>query len=305
MEAREAIAPNPSGALAQPAKLLGESPRRAQRSWFRLLLQNRAATAGIVVIVAIVLLALIVPSISPYDPTAVDPPNRLADPTAAHWLGTDQLGRDVLTRIIYGARVSLPVGVLVMLLGTGVGSLIGVLTGYYSRVDSVVMRIMDALMAFPGILLAIALVASLGAQPLTVVLAIAVVGMPAVARIVRSVTLNAKFMLYVDSARAVGVSDARILTRYLFPNALPVLIVQSTFVISEAIVAEAALAYLGSGIPPQIPTWGTMIHDGQAVITSAWWLAVGPSAMLFLTILSLNLIGDGLRDALDPRLRGQ
>lgn len=279
---------------------LARSPRLA---WIRVLLRNPGAIIGLTLLFALIILALLAPRLVPYDANALDPGRRLLAPSTRNPLGTDQLGRDVLTRAIHSARVSLPIGLGVTILATVLGSLIGVVSGYYPRADAILMRIMDGLMAFPGILLALALVASLGARVSNVILAIAIVDTPAIARIVRGTTLGTKGMAYVESARAIGARDGRILWRYIFPSALPILIVQATFVISGAILAEASLSFLGVGISSDTPTWGTMLREGQALIARAWWLAVAPGVALFLAILALNLVGDGLRDALDPRLR--
>jgi peptide/nickel transport system permease protein len=205
--------------------------------------------------------------------------------------------------VIHGGRVSLLIGVSVTLAAGALGSLLGLLSGYYSRLDTPIMRTLDGLMAFPSILLAIAIMASLGPSTINVFFALLVVYTPTVARLVRSTTLVTKQQPYVESARAIGMSDRAILLRYIFPNGLSPLIVQCTFVVAFAIISEASLSFLGAGVDPETPTWGNMLRDGQRILQRAWWLAVFPGVALVLTVLSLNLLGDGLRDALDPRAR--
>lgn len=271
--------------------------------WLRHLLANRVALVSSAFILMILALALFVPLLSPYDPSFVDPINRLLGPSPQHWLGTDDLGRDVLTRTLYGTRVSLLVGASVTLSATILGTILGLLAGYYNRLDSVIMRVMDGFMAFPSILLAIAVMAALGAKTVNVIIALAIVYTPRIARLVRGTTLMTKEQPYVESARAIGASDWRILPLYILVNSLSPLIIQSTFIVAYAIIAEASLSFLGVGVPPDVPTWGNMLRDGQRLLNRAWWLAVLPGVALFLTVLCLNLIGDGLRDALDPRAR--
>jgi peptide/nickel transport system permease protein len=271
--------------------------------WVRLLLENPAALASLSFVGAVVLLALLAPVIAPYDPGYVDPTIRLQGPSAEHWFGTDALGRDVFSRAVYGARISLLVGASVTVGAIVLGSVIGLVAGYYQRIDTPMMRVMDGFEAFPSILLAIAIMATLGPAVKNVVLALSVVYAPNIARLVRSTTLVNKGQAYVESARAIGMRDAVILRRYIFMNSLSPLIVQSTFVVAFAILAEASLSYLGAGVPAGIATWGNMVSDGQAQLQRAWWIAVFPGSFLFFTVLAMNLIGDGLRDALDPRLR--
>jgi peptide/nickel transport system permease protein len=249
--------------------------------------------------------AFLAPLLAPYDPTFLDPVIRLQSPSADHWFGTDDLGRDVLSRVITGTRISLAIGISVTLVAGFIGSVLGLVSGYYGRLDAIIMRVMDGLMAFPSILLAIALMASLGPSTVNVFIALVVVYTPSVARLVRSQTLVLRQMTFVESARSIGLRDASILRRYVFANALSPLIVQCTFVIAFAIISEASLSFLGAGVPPEEPTWGNMLREGQRVLQRAWWLAVVPGAALVTTILSLNLVGDALRDALDPRSRGR
>ena len=271
--------------------------------WVKMLLENRAAVVSGLFILITVLLAVFAPLLSPYDPTHLEPGIRLLGPSSSHWFGTDDVGRDVLTRILFGARISLIVGASVTLVAALVGSVLGLVAAYYPKFDTPIMRIMDGMMAFPSILLAIAIMASLGPSTTNVIVALSVVYTPSIARLVRSAALVTKQQPYVESARVIGARDPLILRRYVFANSLSPLIVQCTFVVAFAIISEASLSFLGAGVPPEIPTWGNMLRDGQRVLQRAWWLAVFPGTALFLMVLALNLLGDGLRDALDPRTR--
>ena len=271
--------------------------------WLRTLLENPGVLVSLGFIVVVALLGVFAPVIAQVDPDFVDPVVRLEGPSTEHWFGTDDLGRDVFSRAIHGARISLLVGVTVMIGATFLGSVIGLLAGYYQRIDSVLMRIMDGLEAFPSILLAIAIMATFGSATRNVILALSVVFAPNVARLVRSTTLMNRGQQYVESAKAIGLGDLPILVRYIFMNSLSPLIVQATFVIAFAILAEASLSFLGAGVPPDTPTWGSMVSSGQPRLQQAWWISVFPGTLLFVTVLAFNLIGDGLRDALDPRSR--
>lgn len=287
-----------------PPRVAGaEGPPLRRSPRFRMLVESRGVPACGGFILTVVALAVLVPVLSPYEPSIVNPASRLQGPSPAHWLGTDDLGRDVLTRALYGARVSLGVGGVVTMTAAVVGSILGLLSAYYRRADMVVMRVMDGLMAFPTILLAIALMASLGPQTTNVMVSLAVAYTAPVSRLVRGATLVAKELPYVESARSIGAPDLVILGRHVFPNVLSPVIVQCTFVVASAIISEASLSFLGAGVPPETPTWGNMLRDGQRLLSRAWWIAVVPGVALFLTVLSLNLLGDALRDALDPRAK--
>ena len=271
--------------------------------WVRLLLENPAVVASLLLLLAILLTALFAPAIAPFDPGFVNPADRLDPPSAAHWFGTDDLGRDVFSRVVYGARISLLVGVTVTIGATVIGSLIGLIAGYYPRADTPLMRIMDGLEAFPSILLALTIMATLGPAVENVIVALSVVYTPNIARLVRGTTLMNRQQTYVESARAIGMRDFPILRRYIFANSLSPLIVQCTFVVAFAILTEASLSFLGAGVPPDIPTWGSIVSSGQPRLQQAWWISVFAGTFLFVTVLATNLIGDGLRDALDPRSR--
>lgn len=285
--------------------LLGRISPSSRWYWLRTFLGNPVALVSSVFVLFTVVVAILAPLLTPYDPTWLDPVIRLQPPSAAHWFGTDDLGRDVLSRVIAGTRISLAIGVSVTLVAGLIGTVLGLVSGYYERLDAIIMRVMDGLMAFPSILLAIALMASLGPSTINVFIALVVVYTPTVARLMRSQTLVLRQMTYVESARGIGLGDATILRKYVFANALSPLIVQCTFVIAFAIISEASLSFLGAGVPPEEPTWGNMLRDGQRVLQRAWWLAVFPGMALVITILTLNLVGDNLRDALDPRSRNR
>jgi peptide/nickel transport system permease protein len=251
----------------------------------------------------VALAAIFAPLIAPHDPTYIDPPHRLEGPSTDYWFGTDDLGRDVFSRLVYGGRVSLIVSLSVTGISAAVGVTIGLIAGYYRRLDGLLMRLMDGMMAFPGVLLAIAVVVALGPRLRSVVIALALVYLPVIARMTRTITLVIRELPYVEAARCIGLGDRAILTRYILRNALSPLIVQCTFVAAYAILAESSLSFLGASVDPETPTWGNMLRDGQRLINTAWWMAVAPGVTLFVTVLACTLIGDALRDAFDPRAR--
>jgi peptide/nickel transport system permease protein len=248
-------------------------------------------------------MAITAPLLTPLDPQAVAPEQRLAPPSSAHLAGTDNFGRDLFSRTVYGARVSLLIGGLVAIFATLIGTILGLIAGYYPRIDRVLMRLMDSLMAFPAVVLAVAIMAAVGPQISNVVIALSVVYMPRIARLVRSVVLVVREMQYIEAARSVGLQDGRILLRHILPNCLPVLSVQSTFIFAEAVLAEAALSFLGVGTPPFIPSWGIILGEARTYIRDAPWMMLLPGICLSITVLGLNVMGDGLRDLLDPRQR--
>ncbi|RFB73558.1 MULTISPECIES: ABC transporter permease [unclassified Herbaspirillum] len=266
-------------------------------------MRRKLVMFGVFTLVALTLLAIIVPLTSPYDPSALDIMARLQAPSGAHWFGTDEFGRDIFTRVLTGGRYSLTIGALVVVVALAAGVLMGLCAGFFKRLDAPIMRVVDAMMSFPDILLAIALVAILGSSLINVVLALAIVYTPRVARIVRASTLVVRELLFVEAARALGVSTARIVFFHVLGNILSPILVQGTFIFAYAILAEAGLSFLGVGVPPELPTWGTMISSGQAYAEQAIWLVVFPGIAIVLSALSLQMVGDGLRDMLDPRLR--
>lgn len=249
--------------------------------------------------------AVFAPMLSPYDPQERHPAGSLASPTAINLLGTDQLGRDVLSRIILGARISLTVGLAAVVLGVSIGTLAGLAAGYWGgRVDLVLQRIVDTLMAFPGLILNLFIMAVLGAGLINVVIALAIGMAPNASRIVRGATVSVKQEVYIEAARALGASHKRIIFRYILPNVAAPIIVISTIGLGAAIIAEASLSFLGLGVPPPTPTWGQMIGGSSRLfIERAPWLALFPGIAISLTVMSINLFGDALRDILDPRLR--
>jgi peptide/nickel transport system permease protein len=260
--------------------------------------------AGGIIIAIVVLSAVFAPWLMPWDAAAQDLPHRLQGPTWQHWFGLDELGRDILARVLLGARVSLMVGVVVVGVSSIVGMAVGGVSGYYGgRVDQILGRIMDVLMAFPGMLLAIALVAVLGPSLVNVVLALAVIGWVGYARLVRGQVLRAREFEYVMAAKALGAGTLRVLTRHVLPTALPPLMVQATLGMAGAILAEAALSFLGLGVQPPTPSWGTMINGGRVHLLDAPHLTVFPGLFLAIVVLGFNFLGDGLRDAIDPRRR--
>jgi len=275
-----------------------------QWRWLRLLVRRKIALAGAVLVVINVFVAALAPALGRWDPQLLDVKARLAAPSPSHWFGTDDVGRDVWSRVIYGARLSMIVGVAVVAFSFAGGIVFGLLGGYYRPLDNALMRIMDGLMAFPGIILAIALMASLGPSLINVIVALGIVYVPRVARIVRGSVLVIRETPYVEAARALGVPDYTVLCRHVFPNCLSPVIVQGTFIFAAAVLGEAALSFLGVGVPPQIPSWGNVLAEGRLYLRQAPWLTLFPGAAIMACILGLNLFGDGLRDLLDPKLRG-
>ncbi|HTW52244.1 MAG TPA: ABC transporter permease [Stellaceae bacterium] len=253
-------------------------------------------------LVLMLAMAIFAPWLGTVDPTALAPAHRLRWPSAEYWFGSDMLGRDIYSRTIYGARVSLIVGLSVALLATGLGLAIGLATGFNRWIDAVIMRVMDGLMAIPGILIAIALMALTRASIGNVIFAITVSEVPRVTRLVRSVVLTLRDQPFVEAAIASGTSQIRILWRHIVPNTLATLLVQGTYICASAMITEAILSFLGAGTPPIIPSWGNIMAEGRAVFLVAYYIVLFPGIFLSLTVLAINLLGDGLRDAIDPRL---
>ncbi len=273
--------------------------------WLRRLLANHSVVVGALILLAFVLAALLAGTLSTHNPTRLEPAARLQPPSARHFLGTDEFGRDVWSLVLHGSRISLVVGVTTMLLTSVGGIVVGLVAGFSRRLDTVVMRVMDGLMAFPAILLAIALMAVRGSGVWNVIFALSVVYMPRTAMLIRSTVLSIRELDYVQAARALGREDAGIAVRHILPNCVGPLLVQGSFVFAYAILAEAILGFLGVGVPPYVPSWGNVIASGKNVIREAFWVSLFPGVALTLAGLSLNLLGDGLRDFLDPRLRVQ
>ncbi len=276
-----------------------------QRFW-----RNRTALAGILIVFGFLLVAILADILAPHDPLEQDLYNRLKPPiweeegTRAHLLGTDDFGRDILSRLIYGARYSLFIGVISVSISLVIGTLLGALAGFYQRgVDQVIMRLMDIMLAFPSILLAIAIVAMLGPKLQNAMIAVGVVGIPQYARIVRASVLVQAEREYVLATRSLGAQDGRLIFRTILPNSLAPLLVQSTLGFATAILDAAGLSFLGLGAQPPLPEWGAMLSSAQSLILRAWWVITFPGLAILLTVLGFNLMGDGLRDALDPRLK--
>jgi peptide/nickel transport system permease protein len=248
------------------------------------------------------LMAVFAPYLGTVDPQALSPIRRLRWPSAQHWFGTDMLGRDIYSRTLYGARISLTVGISVALLASGIGLVIGLVTGFSRWTDAIMMRIMDGLMSIPPILLAIALMALTRASLENVIIAITIAQVPRDTRLVRSVVLTLRELPFVEAAYASGTGFLRILWRHILPNALPILLVQATFTAAAAMLVEAILSFLGAGTPPNVPSWGNIMAEGRSLFQVAYYIVLIPGAFLSITVLAINLLGDGLRDALDPRL---
>jgi peptide/nickel transport system permease protein len=271
--------------------------------FLRMMRRRRVIGLGAVILLLIVAAAAGAPWLTAYSPVALDVPSRLQAPGRTHLFGTDDFGRDIFSRVLFGARLSLLVGTLVTALATAGGVVIGLAAGANPRTDRVLMRVMDGLMAFPDIVLAIALMATLGPSVRNVIIALGFVYTPRVARVVRASVLVIINQEYVEAARAIGAARARIMVRYVLANSISPVIVQATFIAAYAMLGEAALSFLGVGVPPQVPTWGGIIASGQVYLRQAAWISVFPGAAIILCVLALNLLGDGLRDFLDPRLR--
>lgn len=287
------------------AALALDPPRFASPTWPRLkdaLRRHPTAIVGALVLMMMILIAIFAPWLGTIDPQAVAPIRRLKPPSAEFWFGSDMLGRDVYSRVLYGARVSLSVGLAVAFFSTLVGLAIGLVTGYIRWLDAIVMRIMDGLMSIPSVLLAIALMALTTASIQNVVLAITLAEVPRVVRLVRSLVLGLREQPYVEAAIAAGTTLPRILVRHILPNTVAPLLVQATYVCASAMITEAILSFIGAGTPPNIPSWGNIMAEARSLFQIAGYLILFPGLCLSITVLAVNLLGDGMRDALDPRL---
>ncbi|MDR2787070.1 MAG: ABC transporter permease [Candidatus Accumulibacter sp.] len=269
----------------------------------RRLFARRVVLVAALLLLAVVALAIFFPLFSGVDPNAISVMDRLKAPSADHWAGTDELGRDLAMRIVWGGRYSIMIGIATALFSVIAGTTLGLLAGFFRRLDGPIMRVVDAMMSFPDILLGISLVSILGASLWNVVFALAIVYTPRVARVVRASTLVIRELLFVDAARALGVSTPRVLYAHILPNLFSPVLVQLTFIFAYAILAEAGLSFLGVGVPPEIPTWGTMISSSLQYADRAFWTILFPGVAIILTALSLQIVGDGVRDMLDPKLR--
>jgi peptide/nickel transport system permease protein len=279
--------------------------KRFYKTW-RKLLSNKLAAAGLLVCVLMVLVALLAPVLAPNDPNFQTYTDILKGPSETYPMGTDNLGRCVLSRVLYGTRITIVVGVVAVAIAMSLGTALGLLAGYYKgRVDAVISAVTDAVWSFPTIILALAITTALGPGLTNVLIAIGIVFTPAFARVVRAMVLSVREMEYVQGARAIGLSDARIILRYILPNVVPVIIIQASLNAAQAIISEASLSFLGLGIQPPEASWGYMLKTGYPYLWMAPWLSIYPGLMILLIVLALNFLGDGLRDALDVRLKAE
>ena len=266
--------------------------------------RNRLAMSGLILVAGMFVVSLAAPWLAPYDPNFIDLKQVLMAPSSQHWLGTDILGRDVLSRIIYGAQVSLKVGFVAVGLATLIGLLIGALAGYYGHwVDNILMRLVDLMLCFPVFFLILAVIAVLGPSIWNIMAIIGLTSWMGVARLVRAEFLSLREREFIVAARALGASDSRLIWRHLLPNALTPVMVSATLMIAGAILTESALSFLGLGVQPPTPSWGNILTEGQANIEIAWWLSVFPGLAILVTVMSYNLLGEGIREAIDPRLK--
>jgi peptide/nickel transport system permease protein len=282
--------------------------RSSSPTWQRFreaLRRHPTAIVGALVLVTMVLMAILAPWLATSDPQALAPVQRLRQPSSEHWFGTDMLGRDVYSRVMFGARISLTVGGAVAALSIGLGLAIGLVTGFVRWLDAVVMRVMDGLMSIPSVLLAIALMALTEASVWNVILAITLAEVPRVVRLVRSLVLSLREQPYVEAAIATGTRLPLILLRHILPNTLAPLLVQGTYICASAMITEAILSFIGAGTPPNVPSWGNIMAEARSMFQLAGYLIFFPGVFLSLTVLAVNMLGDGMRDALDPRLARQ
>ena len=292
----------------QPGVLRSRSRlRKSEGLWHgvaRRLFRHRGAMIGLVIVALLALMALLANVIAPYDPNAIAPLTTLKAPSGAHPFGTDQFGRDILSRIIHGTRLSFQVGSIAVTIALVGGVVLGMLSGYYGRwVDAAISMLIDIMLAFPGILLALAIVAILGPSLVNLMVAVGISAVPSYTRLVRGAVLATKSQTYVEAARVVGVSDSTIMFKHILPNVLAPVIVLATLGVGGAILTGAALSFLGLGAKPPTPEWGAMLSAGRNYLALAWWITLFPGLAIMLIVLAINMLGDGLRDALDPRLK--
>jgi len=290
----------------QVTKQPGEQVRGRSlwREAFSRLLRNPGTLTGLILLAILVLVALLAPVITSYDPVELSPRDRLQAPSLTHLFGTDAFGRDVFTRVIYGGRISLQIGFIAVAIAASLGVTFGLLAGYYGGIiDSLIMRLIDVMLAFPGILLALAIVAILGPNLVNAMIAVGISAAPTYARVVRGAVLQTKEQAYVEAIIQGGARTWRILLLHILPNILAPIVVIATLGVANAIIAGAALSFLGLGAEPPTPEWGLMLSDGRSYLRHAWWITTFPGLAIMVTVLSINLIGDGLRDALDPRMQ--
>ena len=297
MASRQTLSDDLIVTIAQPNRW-----QRALTGTRRALIKNPNMLLGLVLLIVMSAMAIFSGQITDVDPRHIDTIERLKPPSSQYLFGTDHLGRDIFARVVYGSRLSLIVGIAVAIITMVGGVVLGLISGYYRTLDAIIMRLMDGLMAIPSFLLAIALVAMLGASLQNVIIALSVVETPRVVRVVRSSVLTLRERVYVEAAEAIGAVGIRIMARHIFPNTVPPLIVQGTYIFALAILVEAGLSFLGAGTPPDIPSWGNIMGEARLYVRVAEWIMFFPGLFLSLTVLAINLIGDGLRDTLDPTL---
>lgn len=275
--------------------------KKEQRQLFiKRFLSNRLLVTGVITLLFLLIVTIVGPLVVTDDPLEISVQDRLSSPSSEHLLGTDEFGRDLLSRIVHGAKVTMGVGISVAAISSFFGMVIGLYASYYRSLDHILMRICDGLMAIPSILLAIALMAALGPNTRNVIIALSIVFTPHIARVIRSAALVVREQTYIEAMKAQGASSTRIIWLHIMPNTISPLVVQATYIFAEAIIVEAALSFLGAGVPPPDPSWGNILYDGKLVIFNAWWMTVFPGIMIVLSVLGLNLLGDGLRDLIDP-----
>lgn len=289
------------GVMVQPRK--SSIRMESYKAFWKRLSKNKAAVVGGFFILLFIVVSIIGPWFTTFDPNKVAVLNKLQSPSLVHWFGTDNFGRDIFTRIIHGMSLTLKVGFLSVGMGGSVGVILGIVSGYYGgKIDTIIMRIMDVLLAFPGILLALAIVSVLGGSLTNVIIAVSVFSIPAFARIVRGSTLTVRKLEYIDAVRALGATDLRIIFKHILPNVMSPIIVQATLRIATAVLTASGLSFLGLGAQPPAPEWGAMLNDGRAYISAAPHIILFPGIMIVLVVLAFNIFGDGLRDALDPKM---
>ncbi len=289
--------------FATSSNVTGESTRTWRLAWRTL--RNPLSLAGLIIIGLLIVIAIVAPTIAPYDPLKTNTPLRLEAPSGEHTFGTDQLGRDVFSRVLYGARISLRIAILTALIALTIGAPLGIISGYFrGRVDDLLMRVTDMFMAFPRLILAMAIAAALKPTLENVVAAISLAAWPAYARLARSVTLGIREENYVEAARGLGASSWRILGRHVLPGVISPVVIQVSLDMGGILLTAAGLGFIGFGAQPPTPEWGLMISEGRNYITAQWWLSTFPGLAISLVVLGFNLLGDGIRDVLDPRMRG-
>lgn len=282
--------------------IAGRATQSQRQLFFRRLKKSRQAIVGLVIVGLLIVVAILAPVLAPYEPTKQDLINQFIPPGSDHWFGTDEFGRDILSRIIHGSRISLQVGVIAVGIAMVAGTLIGLLAGFYGGwFDMVSQRLIDVMLAFPGLLLALAIIAVLGTGIQNVMIAVGIGSVPTYARLVRAQVMSAKEREYVEAARAMGARDYRLLIKHIFPNVISSLIVLGSLGVANAILSAAALSFIGLGAQPPSPEWGAMLSQGRDFLRDQWWITTFPGIFIALTVLGFNLVGDGLRDAFDPQ----